>query len=280
MPLAVEIVRTEADKEKERREHEGEHAKATEEHELVDATLGLARWTAGLAVVTGLLFIAAFYTAWSAERSSAKALDASTKATATLNKDERPYVTGGGYSPNHGPGYGARQFHLEVQNLGKTPAFLTDYDVQFAKLADLTDRPAREVEPRSHYDDRLAPAERKEIDLIPVGPADADVVFGAFWYLDWAKERREFRFVHRASPVTTHAPISAGWCTRTIQSGTRRSANRRAWSSPRRATAGSPPGTTSDAAAAKPRRRRCPQPSSGLPGWSSSSSLIKSTNQA
>ena len=208
MPLAVEIVRTEADKEKERREHEREHAKATEEHELVDATWGLVCWTAGLAVVTGLLFIAAFYTAWSAERSSAKALDASTKATETLIKVERPYVTGGGYSPNHGPGYGARQFHVEVPNLGKTPAFLTDYDVQFAKLADLTDRPAREVEPRLHYDDRLAPAERKEIDLIPVDPADADVVFGAFWYLDWAKERREFRFVLRIAGNDTRPDIS------------------------------------------------------------------------
>jgi hypothetical protein len=80
--------------------------------------------------------------------------------------------------------------------------------VQFAKLADLTDRPAREVEPRFHYDDRLAPAEKKEIDLIPVDPPDADVVFGAFWYLDWARERREFRFVLRIAGNDTRPDIS------------------------------------------------------------------------
>jgi hypothetical protein len=215
MPLAVEIVRTEADKEKERHEQEREHSKAAEDHELVkatwrlvDATDYLAIASALLAAFTAALFWVTYSTAKSAKEESAKALKASTEATETLIKVERPYVTGGGYSPNHGPGYGARQFHLEVQNLGKTPAFLTDYDVQFAKLADLTDRPAREVERRFHYDDRLAPSEKKEIDLVPLAPSDADVVFGAFWYLDWAKERHEFRFVLRIAGHDTRPDIS------------------------------------------------------------------------
>jgi hypothetical protein len=215
MPLAVEIVRTEADKEKERREQVRENSKAAEEDELVRATWALVVVTALLAVFTGFLFWFTRNLAKNAKEesdraleASAKALAASTAATQTLIRVERPYVTGGGYSPNHGPGYGARQFHLEVQNLGKTPAFLTDYDVQLAKLADLTDRPAREVERRFHYDDRLAPGEKKEIDLIPVEPSDADVVFGAVWYLDWAKERHEFRFVLRIAGHDTRPDIS------------------------------------------------------------------------
>ena len=99
-------------------------------------------------------------------------------------------------------------FHLEVQNLGKTPAFLTDYDIQFAKLADLVDRPARPVEPRHPFDDRLAPAEKKEIDLRPVDPPDADVAFGAFYYVDWAKQPYEFRFVLRIDERDTRPDIS------------------------------------------------------------------------
>jgi hypothetical protein len=163
-------------------------------------------------VVTGALFVATFVTALLAERSAAKALDASTKATQTFIKVERAYVTGGGYSlttVNNLPGV-PRLFHLEVQNLGKTPAFLTDYDVQFAKLADLMATPssARPVERRFQYDDRLAPAEKKEIDLRPVEPADADVVFGAFYYIDWAKLPHEFRFVLRIADRDTRPDIS------------------------------------------------------------------------
>jgi hypothetical protein len=211
-PLAVEIVPTQTDKEKERREQQREQSKAAEEHELVDATWALVRWTAGLAVVTGLLAFAALYTAQDAKRSARAALDASTKATATLIKVERPYVTGGGYCRDHGPVDGAKQFHVEVQNLGKTPAFLTDYGVEFAKLAELkaelTDRrPARSVRRRFEYDDRLASSEKKEIGLITVEPG-ADVLFGAFWYLDWSKDREhEFRFVLRIAG-DTHPDIS------------------------------------------------------------------------
>jgi hypothetical protein len=163
MPLAVEIVRTEANKEMERLEREREQSKAAEEHELVRATWWLVGITGGLALFTALLFwftrrlaINAKEESDRATTASDKALEASTKATATLIKVERAYVTGGGYSPNHGPGYGARQFHVEVQNLGKTPAFLTDYDVHFAKLEDLVDKPARPVERRLPYDDRFS----------------------------------------------------------------------------------------------------------------------------
>jgi hypothetical protein len=71
---------------------------------------------------------------------SAKALEASTRATDTLLTMERPYLTGGG-------GYlitpkgdlvvnetGEKFFSVDVANYGKTPAYLTGFGVEFAKL--------------------------------------------------------------------------------------------------------------------------------------------------
>jgi hypothetical protein len=198
MPLAVEIVPTAADKEKERLEWLREHSKEHEEHELVAATWDLVKWTGILAGFTALLFFATAYTAIRAEKQATKALEASTAATQTLIKVERPYVTGGGYSPPPDHPDTPRTFHLEVQNLGKTPAFLTDYDVRFAYLLDVKkEASARKVEPRYAYDDRLAPGEKKEIAEFTVDPLGANVVYGAFWYLDWDKKERCFRFVLR-----------------------------------------------------------------------------------
>ena len=131
MPLAVEIAPTAADKEKERREWLREHSKEHEEHELVAATWDLVKWTAILAGFTALLFFATAYTAIRAEKQATKALEASTAATQTLIKVERPYVTGGGYSPVPMMPDTPRTFHLEVQNLGKTPAFLSRRRVRF-----------------------------------------------------------------------------------------------------------------------------------------------------
>src|SRR5258707_11528114 len=45
-----------------------------------------------------------------------------------------PYVTGGGDFVNE---WGKEFFRLDVENHGKTPAFMTAYDLQFAKLTEL-----------------------------------------------------------------------------------------------------------------------------------------------
>src|SRR5260370_3138090 len=50
--------------------------------------------TFGLALVTAALFTATVWMAREAREASAKALEASTQATATLIKTERPYATG------------------------------------------------------------------------------------------------------------------------------------------------------------------------------------------
>ncbi len=210
MPLAVEIVPTQADKEKERREWLREHSNEHEEHELVAATWWLVKWTGILAGVTALLFLATAYTAIKAERSAVKALRASTQATDTLLKLERPYVTAGGYSDAISMFVGTpRVFHLEVHNMGKTPAFMTDYEIRFAYYKDVegTDVPARPVEKRFPFDDRLGANQMKtDVEVVPVQPADADVVYGAVWYLDWAKEEYCFRFVLRIDPHRSTRP--------------------------------------------------------------------------
>ena len=193
-PLAVEVV---SDKKKEH-----------EEAELVRATWDLVDWTKALAIVTGLLFLIAFVTALLAETSGRKALAASTAATNTLIKVERPYVTAGGPSPATAV---PRQFHLEASNYGKTPAFVTDFDVRFAYFRDIEGRdvPARPVAPQFPYDDRLAPGDRqKEIHKIKVDPVDADVVYGAVWYLDWDHKEHRFRFILRIGNDDTHPDIS------------------------------------------------------------------------
>ncbi|SEP48782.1 hypothetical protein SAMN02990966_07124 [Rhodospirillales bacterium URHD0017] len=213
MPLAVEIVPTQVDKEKERREWLRENAKEHEEHELVAATWDLVKWTGILAAFTAALFFATAYTAIKAEKSAAKALKASTQATDTFLKLERPYVTAGGYSDAISMFVGTpRVFHLQVHNMGKTPAFMTDYDIRFAYLKDVrgTDVPAQLVEPRFPFDDRFGADQMKtDVDVVPVEPSDADIVYGAVWYQDWAKQEHCFRFVLRIDPhVSTRPDIS------------------------------------------------------------------------
>jgi hypothetical protein len=207
MPIAVEIVPTQADKEKERREWLREHSKEHEESQLVWATWALVVITGLLAVFTGLLFWFTRNLAKNAKEesdralaASNKALAASTAATQTLIKVERPYVTAGGQSPTTG---GFREFFLEVHNMGKTPAFTTYYDVRFAFFKDVegTDIPALPVEKRFPFDDRLAANQFKgDIDVRRIDPIGADVVYGAVWYLDWDKQEHCFRFILRVDP--------------------------------------------------------------------------------
>jgi hypothetical protein len=102
----------------------------------------------------------------------------------TLIDMERPYITGGGDFEDV---TGEELFRLDVENHGKTPAFMIAYDVQFANLEELQKEPeARPVrEKRFRHIDGFSPTgARKKIYTQITKCPDADVVFGAVWYED------------------------------------------------------------------------------------------------
>jgi hypothetical protein len=109
---------------------------------------------------------------------------------------ERPYLTGGGDVESRG---GRKHFRVEVANYGKTAAYLTDYEVQFANtLADVQKKPQRIYKPRKQFvfDDRIAPDNKtKVIGYREVIPPNAKIIYGCFWYTDWRKKSRYFRFI-------------------------------------------------------------------------------------
>jgi hypothetical protein len=118
-----------------------------------------------------------------------------------LLKAERPYVTGGGdFDRNTG-------FRLDVENHGKTAAFMTAYDLQFATLSELQEekrkgKKARCVCKTHRHIDGISPGgARKEIfTQIPL-KAGADVVFGAVWYDDpILGGEHHSRFILRVAP--------------------------------------------------------------------------------
>jgi hypothetical protein len=141
---------------------------------------------------------------WSTAELAGEARDSAKK----LLKIEPPYVTGGGDFVRK---TGVELFRLDVENHGKTPAFMTAYDLQFAKLADLQEeerqkkkpRPLREKHCRFRHIDGMSPTGgRKEIfTQIPLEP-DADVVFGAVWYEDpILGDEHHSRFILRIAPT-------------------------------------------------------------------------------
>jgi hypothetical protein len=128
----------------------------------------------------------------------AKALAASTAQTAMLLATERPYLTGGGDISRIG---GGMLFRLEVANYGKTPAYLSDFDIQFVTLKEAQAKLLK-VCCRHQFDDRIAPGPRpKVLGFFPV-PDDTSevVVYGAFWYRDLQKHEHIFRFILRFGP--------------------------------------------------------------------------------
>jgi hypothetical protein len=189
---------------------------------LTEDPVGFA--TFGLTVFTALLFGATVWVALDARKSSAAALEASTRATETLIATERPYVTGGGgtedrtvYSLDQDDPDNAtmrlrearkKLFLVDVANYGKTPALLKHYVVQFATFNEVKAGPL-EITPRYKHRDWLAPGHEnrkrlKEIDI----PYDKDVVFGGFWYSDFQKQEHCFRFILSIDPDTTRPNIA------------------------------------------------------------------------
>lgn len=93
---------------------------------------------------------------------------------------------------------------MDVENHGKTPAFMTAYDLRFAKLADLVaDNTIRCIEPRYRHMDGISPTGgRKNIfTQIPM-EADADIVYGAVYYEDPIRGKPHYsRFLLRIAPT-------------------------------------------------------------------------------
>lgn len=97
VPLTVEVVRSDADQEKERRERENAQHKEAEEHELVKATWWLVVVTATLATFTAMLYLSTRRIAIDARETGAAALLASTAATNLARQEfvasHRPELT-------------------------------------------------------------------------------------------------------------------------------------------------------------------------------------------
>jgi len=135
---------------------------------------------------------------WSTRSLAREAKDSAEK----LVKMETPYVTGGGDFEKTN---GVELFRLDVENHGKTAAFMTAYDVQFAKLAELQTeypkaRPVREKYFR-HIDGISPTGGRKKIFTQILKPPDDDVVYGAVWYEDpILGEEHHSRFILRIAP--------------------------------------------------------------------------------
>jgi hypothetical protein len=119
------------------------------------------------------------------------------ESSKTLIDMERPYVTGGGDFENE---WGKELFRLDVENHGKTAAFMTGYDLQFAKLADLQKeqkvRPVRENKFR-HIDGISPQGARKVIRTQRKKPCGEDAVFGAIYYRDIFDRPHHSRFILR-----------------------------------------------------------------------------------
>jgi hypothetical protein len=154
------------------------------------ATVLLVIVTAVLAIFTYLLYRSAAETARDARKASAKALDASTRATQTLVNLERAYLTGGGDVEWR---RGQRCFRVEVANYGKTAAYLSGFYVRFATRAELTAGPPPTLH-RHVFDDRIPPGGvTRRLQFIQIDHPDPEFIYGGFCYRDLQKNRHVFR---------------------------------------------------------------------------------------
>jgi hypothetical protein len=115
---------------------------------------------------------------------------------------DRAYLTGGGDIELDGAG--KEVFRLEVENIGRTAAFMSTYDVKFATFAQVQrPQPVRPVDETAYtHDDRLGPAgsTRSSFKALrtPVFVSQgADIIYGAVWYTDIWHQPHRFRFILR-----------------------------------------------------------------------------------
>jgi hypothetical protein len=113
---------------------------------------------------------------------------------------DRAYLTAGGDLDVDAAGNAV--FRFEIENIGRSAAIVTSYDVQFATWPQVVlPLPARPVNVEAHiHDDRFGPAGStrssfKAIMTNVLKPAVADVVYGAVWYTDIWQEEHCSRFI-------------------------------------------------------------------------------------
>jgi hypothetical protein len=166
----------------------------------------LEKWIDPVVIVTGIL---AFFTyllfrrtadlARDTRKAGAEALVASTKATETLVRIERPYVTVGGEYKRILEGLvlvtrgDQRYFRLEVGNYGKTAAVLTAFSVRFDTLANVRLRLSDVSRDDYPFHDLLAPGVKHKVikDDIPITVdinSGTNVAYGACWYRSTLQE--------------------------------------------------------------------------------------------
>jgi len=116
---------------------------------------------------------------------------------------DRAYLTGGGDIDKNATGQDI--FRLDIENIGRTAAFVTKYHVQFSTKAQI--KKFRPFKPSHIHDDRLAPAGgdkdssvRKGIKTPVRKPPNPDFVYGAVWYKDIWRRTHYFRFILRIHP--------------------------------------------------------------------------------
>ncbi len=150
--------------------------------------------TIGLAIVTYLLFMSTAKMARDAKATGDRALTASTDATNTLVRIERPYVTVGGEYKRVGlpailfiTSGNQTYFRLEMGNYGKTAAVLTAFSVRFDTLANLRLRVSDVSRQDYPFHDLLAPGVKHKVikDDIPISVdinSGTNIAYGACWY--------------------------------------------------------------------------------------------------
>lgn len=161
-------------------------------------TILLCFITGGLAVATYLLYVTTRDIARETEKSSAKALVASTRATDTLFDIERAYLVGGGQVAVAG-----KSFQIEFSNYGKTPAFIYAFGVEFAATLQEVQAGPQEVFPMFLFEDVVPPGggtTPQKATQVPITVPNAQVAYGAFWYEDWQKRVHIYRFILRIVP--------------------------------------------------------------------------------
>jgi len=115
---------------------------------------------------------------------------------------DRAYLTAGGDIIDDG--VGGKVFRFEIENIGRTAAFTSDYFVQFATWTEVKEKCV--AAPIATIDDRLGPAGSTHSSFkrirtsVPMKPG-SDVVYGAIWYRDIWRKRHYSRFILSVDPA-------------------------------------------------------------------------------
>jgi hypothetical protein len=114
---------------------------------------------------------------------------------------DRAYLTVGGAVDADAAGKPI--FRLEIENIGRTAAFVSSYYLKFADFSQvrLPEKAKKVIEDEHLYDDRFGPAgtERSSFKAIKTTVAyqGEDIVYGAAWFKDIWQEPHCSRFIMR-----------------------------------------------------------------------------------